>query len=140
MHNDELGASKVRQSKDPKSFAWSKDHGGRNFANLNEQKSQSNRSSAADKSSWNFQPNRDYDKDPIVIKNYEKFFVYAHLLVFLQVSGLLISFIWDIVDFGHIYVDDYLEACIMILLIAVITYIFTAIRNKREIRFTRIFR
>lgn len=79
---------------------------------------------------------RDYDKDPIVIKNYEKFFVYAHLLVFLQVSGLLISFIWDIVDFGHIYVDDYLEACIMILLIAVITYIFTAIRNKREIRFT----
>ena len=79
---------------------------------------------------------RNYDKDPIVIKNYEKFFVYAHLLVFLQVSGLLISFIWDIVDFGHIYVDDYLEACIMILLIAVITYIFTAIRNKREIRFT----
>ena len=79
---------------------------------------------------------RNYDKDPIVIKNYEKFFVYAHLLVFLQVSGLLISFIWDIVDFGHIYVDDYLEACIMILLISVITYIFTAIRNKREIRFT----
>lgn len=79
---------------------------------------------------------RNYDKDPIIIKNYEKFFVYAHLLVFLQVSGLLISFIWDIVDFGHIYVDDYLEACIMILLIAVITYIFTAIRNKREIRFT----
>ena len=79
---------------------------------------------------------RNYDKDPIVIKNYEKFFVYAHLLVFLQVSGLLISFIWDIVDFGHIYVDDYLEVCIMILLIAVITYIFTAIRNKREIRFT----
>ena len=79
---------------------------------------------------------RNYDKDPIIIKNYEKFFVYAHLLVFLQVSGLLIFFIWDIVDFGHIYVDDYLEACIMILLIAVITYIFTAIRNKREIRFT----
>ena len=79
---------------------------------------------------------RNYDKDPIIIKNYEKFFVYAHLLVFLQVSGLLLSFIWDIVDFGHIYVDDYLEACIMILLIAVITYIFTAIRNKREIRFT----
>ena len=79
---------------------------------------------------------RDYDKDPIIIKNYEKFFVYAHLLVFLQVSGLLLSFIWDIVDFGHIYVDDYLEACIMILLIAVITYIFIAIRNKREIRFT----
>ena len=79
---------------------------------------------------------RNYDKDPIIIKNYEKFFVYAHLLVFLQVSGLLLSFIWDIVDFGYIYVDDYLEACIMILLIAVITYIFTAIRNKREIRFT----
>ena len=36
---------------------------------------------------------RNYDKDPIVMKNYEKFFVYAHLLVFLQVSGLLISFI-----------------------------------------------
>lgn len=67
MHNDELGASKARQSKDPKSFAWSKDHGGRNFANLNGQKSQSNRSSAADKSSWNFQPNRDYDKNPIII-------------------------------------------------------------------------
>ena len=47
---------------------------------------------------------RNYDKDPIIIKNYEKFFVYAHLLVFLQVSGLLISFIWDIVDFGHIYI------------------------------------
>ena len=79
---------------------------------------------------------RNYDKDPIIIKNYEKFFVYARLFIILPTSGLLISFIWDIVDFGHIYVDDYLEACIMILLIAVITYIFTAIRNKREIRFT----
>lgn len=79
---------------------------------------------------------RNYDKDPIIIKNYEKFFVYARLFIILPTSGLLISFIWDIVDFGHIYVDDYLEACIMILLISVITYIFTAIRNKREIRFT----
>ncbi len=136
MHNDELGASKARQSKDPKSFAWSKDHGGRNFANLNGQKSQSNRSSAADKSSWNFQPNRDYDKEPIIIKNYEKFFVYARLFIILPVSGLPLLLIRDIIDFGYINTYEYLLSCMALLLIAVITYIFTAIRNKREIRFT----
>lgn len=79
---------------------------------------------------------RDYDKDPIIIKNYEKFFVYAHLLVFLQVAGLLLSFIWDMIDLGYIDKVDYLTTSVAILLIAVITYIFTAIRNKGEIRFT----
>ena len=79
---------------------------------------------------------RDYNKDPIVIKNYEKFFVYAHLLVFLPVSGMPLFFIRDIIDLGYIDKVDYLTTSIAILLIAVITYIFTAIRNKREIRFT----
>lgn len=79
---------------------------------------------------------RNYDKDPIVIKNYEKFFVYAHLLVFLPVSGMPLFFIRDIIDLGYIDKVDYLTTSIAILLIAVITYIFTAIRNKREIRFT----
>lgn len=79
---------------------------------------------------------RNYDKDPIVIKNYEKFFVYAHLLVFLPVSGMPLFFIRDIIDLGYIDKVDYLTTSIAILLIAVITYNFTAIRNKREIRFT----
>lgn len=79
---------------------------------------------------------RNYDKDPIIIKNYEKFFVYAHLLVFLPVSGMPLFFIRDIIDLGYIDKVDYLTTSIAILLIAVITYIFTAIRNKREIRFT----
>ena len=79
---------------------------------------------------------RDYDKDPIIIKNYEKFFVYAHIFVFLPVSGMPLFFIRDIIDLGYIDKVDYLTTSIAILLIAVITYIFTAIRNKGEIRFT----
>ena len=45
-------------------------------------------------------------------------------------------FIRDIIDLGYIDKVDYLTTSIAILLIAVITYNFTAIRNKREIRFT----
>ena len=79
---------------------------------------------------------RNYDKDPIVIKNYEKFFVYARLFIILPVSGLPLLLIRDIIDFGYINTYEYLLSCMALLLIAVITYIFTAIRNKREIRFT----
>ena len=79
---------------------------------------------------------RDYDKDPIIIKNYEKFFVYARLFIILPVSGLPLLLIRDIIDFGYIDTYEYLLSCIALLLIAVITYIFTAIRNKREIKFT----
>ena len=79
---------------------------------------------------------RDYDKDPIIIKNYEKFFVYARLFIILPVSGLPLLLIRDIIDFGYINTYEYLLSCMALLLIAVITYIFTAIRNKREIRFT----
>ena len=79
---------------------------------------------------------RNYDKDPIVIKNYEKFFVYARLFIILPVSGMPLLLIRDIIDFGYIDTYEYLLSCMVLLLIAVITYIFTAIRNKREIRFT----
>ena len=79
---------------------------------------------------------RDYDKEPIIIKNYEKFFVYARLFIILPVSGLPLLLIRDIIDFGYINTYEYLLSCMALLLIAVITYIFTAIRNKREIRFT----
>jgi len=79
---------------------------------------------------------RDYDKEPIIIKNYEKFFVYARLFIILPTSGLPLFFIRDIIDFGYINTYEYLLSCMALLLIAVITYIFTAIRNKREIRFT----
>lgn len=79
---------------------------------------------------------RDYDKDPIIIKNYEKFFVYARLFIILPTSGLPLFLIRDIIDFGYINTYEYLLSCMALLLIAVITYIFTAIRNKREIRFT----
>ena len=79
---------------------------------------------------------RDYDKEPIIIKNYEKFFVYARLFIILPVSGLPLLLIRDIIDFGYISTYEYLLSCMALLLIAVITYIFTAIRNKREIRFT----
>ena len=79
---------------------------------------------------------RDYDKEPIIIKNYEKFFVYARLFIILPVSGLPLLLIRDIIDFGYINTYEYLPSCMALLLIAVITYIFTAIRNKREIRFT----
>ena len=79
---------------------------------------------------------RDYDKEPIIIKNYEKFFVYARLFIILPVSGLPLLLIRDIIDFGYINTYEYLLSCMALLPIAVITYIFTAIRNKREIRFT----
>lgn len=79
---------------------------------------------------------RNYDKDPLVIKNYEKFFVYARLFIILPTSGLPLFLIRDIIDFGYINTYEYLLSCMVLLLIAVITYIFTAIRNKREIRFT----
>ena len=79
---------------------------------------------------------RDYDKEPIIIKNYEKFFVYARLFIILPTSGLPLFLIRDIIDFGYINTYEYLLSCMALLLIAVITYIFTVIRNKREIRFT----
>ena len=79
---------------------------------------------------------RNYDKDPIIIKNYEKFFVYARLFIILPASGLPLFFIRDIIDFEHIDTNGYLAICMTLLLIAIITYILTAIRNKREIRFT----
>lgn len=79
---------------------------------------------------------RDYDKEPIIIKNYEKFFVYARLFIILPVSGLPLLLIRDIIDFGYINTYEYLLSCMALLPIAVITYIFTVIRNKREIRFT----
>ncbi|WP_298025051.1 hypothetical protein [uncultured Campylobacter sp.] len=101
---------------------------GRRFQNLDSDDVASNKNSKTGA--------RDYDKEPLVIKNYEKFFVYARLFIILPVSGLPLLLIRDIIDFGYIDTYEYLLSCIALLLIAVITYIFTAIRNKREIKFT----
>ena len=64
---------------------------------------------------------RNYDKEPIIIRNYEKFFVYARLFIILPTSGLPLFLIRDIIDFGYISTYEYLLSCMALLLIAVIT-------------------
>ena len=79
---------------------------------------------------------RDYDKDPIVIKNYEKFFVYSFLVLLLPISTLHAFLIIDFINHEDIDIVQYFAILFIILLSTVIISIFTIIRPRQEIKFT----
>jgi len=79
---------------------------------------------------------RDYDKDPIAIKNYEKFFVYSFLVLLLPISTLHAFLIIDFINHEDIDIVQYFAILFIILLSTVIISIFTAIRPRQEIKFT----
>ncbi|WP_291935671.1 hypothetical protein [Campylobacter sp.] len=79
---------------------------------------------------------RDYDKDPIVIKNYEKFFVYSFLVLLLPISTLHAFLIIDFINHDDIDIVQYFAILFIILLSTVIISIFTVIRPRQEIKFT----
>ena len=79
---------------------------------------------------------RDYDKDPIAIKNYEKFFVYSSLVLLLPISTLHAFLIIDFINHDDIDIVQYFAILFIILLSIVIISIFTVIRPRQEIKFT----
>ncbi|WP_297942287.1 hypothetical protein [uncultured Campylobacter sp.] len=79
---------------------------------------------------------RDYDKDPIAIKNYEKFFVYSFLVLLLPISTLHAFLIIDFINHEDIDIVQYFAILFIILLSTVIISIFTVIRPIQEIKFT----
>lgn len=79
---------------------------------------------------------RNYDKDPIVIKNYEKFFVYSFLVLLLPISTLHAFLIIDFINHDDIDIVQYFAILFIILLSTVIISIFTVIRPRQEIKFT----
>ena len=79
---------------------------------------------------------RDYDKEPIIIKNYEKFFVYSFLALLLPISTLHAFLIIDFINHEDIDIVQYFAILFIILLSTVIISIFTVIRPRQEIKFT----
>ena len=79
---------------------------------------------------------RDYDEDPIIIKNYEKFFVYSFLVLLLPISTLHAFLIIDFINHKNIDIVQYFAILFIILLSTVIISIFTIIRPRQEIKFT----
>ncbi|WP_298759592.1 hypothetical protein [uncultured Campylobacter sp.] len=79
---------------------------------------------------------RDYDKDPIIVKNYEKFFVYSFLVLLLPISTLHAFLIIDFINHEDIGIVQYFAILFIILLSTVIISIFTVIRPRQEIKFT----
>ena len=79
---------------------------------------------------------RDYDKEPIIIKNYEKFFVYSFLVLLLPISTLHAFLIIDFINHEDIDIVQYFAILFIILLSTVIIFIFTVIRPRQEIKFT----
>lgn len=79
---------------------------------------------------------RDYNKEPIVIKNYEKFFVYSFLVLLLPISTLHAFLIIDFINHEDIDIVQYFAILFIILLSTVIISIFTVIRPRQEIKFT----
>ena len=79
---------------------------------------------------------RDYDKEPIVIKNYEKFFVYSFLVLLLPISTLHAFLIIDFINHDDIDIVQYFAILFIILLSTVIISIFTVICPRQEIKFT----
>ena len=79
---------------------------------------------------------RDYDKEPIAIKNYEKFFVYSSLVLLLPISTLHAFLIIDFINHDDIDIVQYFAILFIILLSTVIISIFTVIRPRQEIKFT----
>ena len=79
---------------------------------------------------------RDYDKEPIAIKNYEKFFVYSSLVLLLPISTLHAFLIIDFINHDDIDIVQYFAILFIILLSTVIISIFTIIHSRQEIKFT----
>ena len=79
---------------------------------------------------------RDYDNEPIIIKNYEKFFVYSFLVLLLPISTLHAFLIIDFINHDSIDIVQYFAILFIILLSTVIISIFTVIRPRQEIKFT----
>ena len=79
---------------------------------------------------------RDYDKEPIIIKNYEKFFVYSFLALLLPISTLHAFLIIDFINHEDIDIVQYFAILFIILLSTVIISIFTIIHPRQEIKFT----
>ena len=79
---------------------------------------------------------RDYDEDPIIIKNYERFFVYSFLVLLLPISTLHAFLIIDFINHKNIDIVQYFAILFIILLSTVIISIFTIIRPRQEIKFT----
>ena len=79
---------------------------------------------------------RDYDNEPIIIKNYEKFFVYSFLVLLLPISTLHAFLIIDFINHEDIDIVQYFAILFIILLSTVIISIFTVIRPRQEIKFT----
>ncbi|WP_298961996.1 hypothetical protein [uncultured Campylobacter sp.] len=79
---------------------------------------------------------RDYDEDPIIIKNYEKFFVYSFLVLLLPISTLHAFLIIDCINHEDIDIVQYFAILFIILLSMVIISVFTIIRPRQEIKFT----
>ena len=73
---------------------------------------------------------RDYDKEPIIIKSYERFFVCVIYFVPLAFSGLFVSLVF------YDEKANYFEIAAVIFVLTIIAYIFTAARTKHEIRLT----
>ena len=79
---------------------------------------------------------RDYDNEPIIIKNYEKFFVYLSLVLLLPISTLHAFLIIDFINHDDIDIVQYFAILFIILLSIVIISIFAVIRPRQEIKFT----
>ena len=79
---------------------------------------------------------RDYDKEPIAIKNYERFFVYSFLVLLLPISTLHAFLIIDCINHEDIDIVQYFAILFIILLSTVIISVFTIIRPRQEIKFT----
>ena len=79
---------------------------------------------------------RDYDNEPIIIKNYERFFVYSFLVLLLPISTLHAFLIIDFINHEDIDIVQYFAILFIILLSTVIISIFTVIRPRQEIKFT----
>ena len=78
---------------------------------------------------------RDYDKEPLVIKSYERLFIVTLPVSSLFFAGVLACFVRDFID-G--YTSDYKDLYIVpvMFLYTLAWYLFLMIFNKHEIKFT----
>ena len=77
---------------------------------------------------------RDYDKEPLVIKNYERFFAYTIFFVPMMLAGL---FICLFTDYGaYTSKEEYISLASVISAVTAVVYFFTAVRAKHEVKFT----
>ena len=77
---------------------------------------------------------RDYDKEPLVIKSYERFFAYTIFFVPMMLAGL---FLYLFTDFGaYTSKEEYISLASVISAVTAVTFIFTAMLAKHEVKFT----